>query len=247
VTHLKRRVLPQRSRAPRPSFSNLGLGYFRRPLRGRSHRRHLGETTPFPQGGVWPTRVDVNLAEGVTEKRRQALGAVRLRPCSNGCGLGIAVAEGRIVGVRAYFDIPYDRITSSMVEAAPGKPVLLPVRADRFGPSLDKHAAVTAVEYSANVTPELNRKDGTVATGVPAPERSAASRISISGAFASLGPPVPPAKRLTVPGDDRPRVRRMAARRRVRRVTRHLFYRARQPACPRFIGRMRRSGSAATR
>jgi hypothetical protein len=108
--------------------------------------------------------VDVNLAEGVSEKRRQALGAVRLRPCSNGCGLGIAVAEGRIVGVRAYFDIPYDRITSSMVEAAPGKPVLLPVRADRFGPSLDKHAAVTAVEYSANVTPELNRKDGTVAT-----------------------------------------------------------------------------------
>ena len=59
-----------------------------------------GERTPFARGAEWPIRVDHVLAEGVEEKDvgRWVQSACVL--CSNGCGLDIAVNDGRIVGVR---------------------------------------------------------------------------------------------------------------------------------------------------
>jgi hypothetical protein len=52
------------------------------------------------------------------------------------------------------FEVPTEKITSSMIEVVPGT-TTLPVRAYWFGPTLSDHAAVTAVEYSARLTPEL--------------------------------------------------------------------------------------------
>ena len=59
-----------------------------------------GERTPHPRATSWPTRVDLNLAEGVTpdEVERWVQSACVL--CANGCGMDIAVRDGRIVGVR---------------------------------------------------------------------------------------------------------------------------------------------------
>jgi anaerobic selenocysteine-containing dehydrogenase len=59
-----------------------------------------GEETPFPQGGDWPARVDVTLEDGVSESDVERWVQSACVLCSNGCGLDIAVAEGRIVGVR---------------------------------------------------------------------------------------------------------------------------------------------------
>src|SRR5947209_4294745 len=63
-----------------------------------------GERTPFASGGDWPVRVDTQLVSGA-EVERWVQSACVL--CSNGCGLDIAVADGRIVGVRGRAD---DRI-----------------------------------------------------------------------------------------------------------------------------------------
>jgi anaerobic selenocysteine-containing dehydrogenase len=59
-----------------------------------------GPRTPYAQAGAWPARVDSFLDESVTpgEVDRWVQSACVL--CSNGCGLDIAVAGGRIVGVR---------------------------------------------------------------------------------------------------------------------------------------------------
>src|SRR3954469_3831474 len=59
-----------------------------------------GTRTPYGSGGPWPTRVDMRLADGVTEDRvdRWVPSATILH--SNGDGLDIAVKDGRIVGVR---------------------------------------------------------------------------------------------------------------------------------------------------
>ncbi|MGN7701604.1 molybdopterin oxidoreductase family protein [Cellulosimicrobium sp. 22601] len=59
-----------------------------------------GTRTPYGPGDEWPVRVDSHLAEGVTED-----GVERWVPSasilhSNGDGLDVAVADGRIVGVR---------------------------------------------------------------------------------------------------------------------------------------------------
>jgi anaerobic selenocysteine-containing dehydrogenase len=57
-----------------------------------------GERTPLACGGDWSARVDVNLDVPEAEVERWVQSACVL--CSNGCGLDIAVKDGRIVGVR---------------------------------------------------------------------------------------------------------------------------------------------------
>ncbi|BDH59428.1 molybdopterin oxidoreductase family protein [Tsukamurella sp. PLM1] len=66
-----------------------------------------GERTPFGAGGTWPARVDTHLVDGIVESQvdRWVKGACLL--CSNGCGVEVAVADGRIVGMRGRAD---DRI-----------------------------------------------------------------------------------------------------------------------------------------
>jgi anaerobic selenocysteine-containing dehydrogenase len=62
--------------------------------------RPWGERTPYAAGGRWPERVDSYLAEGVdaSQVRSWVRSASLLH--SNGDAMDIAVAEGRIVGVR---------------------------------------------------------------------------------------------------------------------------------------------------
>src|SRR4051812_41346554 len=57
-----------------------------------------GKRTPFASGAGWPARVDAHLQVPEADVERWAQSACVL--CSNGCGLDIAVAGGRIVGVR---------------------------------------------------------------------------------------------------------------------------------------------------
>ena len=59
-----------------------------------------GARTPYPADTPWPARVDSFLAEGVAESDvdRWVRGACLL--CSNGCGLEVAVKDGRMVGMR---------------------------------------------------------------------------------------------------------------------------------------------------
>lgn len=69
----------------------------------RSHRRIAepwGEPTPYGPGEPWPQRVDLQLADGLTEDDvdRWVPSASVLH--SNGDALDIAVKDGRIVGVR---------------------------------------------------------------------------------------------------------------------------------------------------
>src|SRR5215207_10273087 len=59
-----------------------------------------GERTPFAAGGTWPVRRDEFLAEGVSEADVERWVQSACVLCSNGCALDIAVADGRIVGVR---------------------------------------------------------------------------------------------------------------------------------------------------
>jgi anaerobic selenocysteine-containing dehydrogenase len=59
-----------------------------------------GERTPYPSGSRWPARVDQHLVDGVgpDDVERWVRGACLL--CSNGCGVEVAVAGDRIVGIR---------------------------------------------------------------------------------------------------------------------------------------------------
>src|SRR3989440_4858868 len=57
-----------------------------------------GSPAPFAQGAEWPVRVDQYLTVEPAEVQSWHPSACVL--CSNGCGLDIGVAEGRIVGVR---------------------------------------------------------------------------------------------------------------------------------------------------
>jgi anaerobic selenocysteine-containing dehydrogenase len=59
-----------------------------------------GERTPFPAGAEWPVRRDHVLAEGMSEDDVERWVQSVCVLCSNGCALDIAVADGRIVGVR---------------------------------------------------------------------------------------------------------------------------------------------------
>jgi anaerobic selenocysteine-containing dehydrogenase len=58
-----------------------------------------GPRTPYGPDEVWPTRVDQLLEPGVDESRVDWVQSACVL-CSNGCGLDIAVRDGRIVGVR---------------------------------------------------------------------------------------------------------------------------------------------------
>jgi anaerobic selenocysteine-containing dehydrogenase len=57
-----------------------------------------GERTPFAARSDWATRVDVQLEVAESEVEQWVQSACVL--CSNGCGMDIAVKDGRIVGVR---------------------------------------------------------------------------------------------------------------------------------------------------
>ena len=62
-----------------------------------------GASTPFAPGESWPTRVDELLLDGVDREGVEWFQSACVL-CSNGCGLDIAVSEGRIVGVRGRGD-----------------------------------------------------------------------------------------------------------------------------------------------
>jgi ferredoxin-nitrate reductase len=63
-----------------------------------------GERTPHPPGTSWPVRVDLHLADGIEERDVDAWVPSACVLCSNGCGLHIAVKDGRMVGVRGRAD-----------------------------------------------------------------------------------------------------------------------------------------------
>jgi ferredoxin-nitrate reductase len=58
-----------------------------------------GTRTPHARGEPWPTRVDQFLDDGVEEDAVAWVQSACVL-CSNGCGMDVAVHEGRIVGVR---------------------------------------------------------------------------------------------------------------------------------------------------
>ncbi|MFL6151241.1 MAG: molybdopterin oxidoreductase family protein [Ornithinibacter sp.] len=59
-----------------------------------------GRSTPYAGGEPWPARVDTHLVDGVAEDDVEHWVRSACVLCSNGCGLDIAVAGGRMVGVR---------------------------------------------------------------------------------------------------------------------------------------------------
>lgn len=59
-----------------------------------------GRRTPHPRGTSWPSRVDESLAEGIDPSHVDRWVQSACVLCANGCGLDIAVKDGRIVGVR---------------------------------------------------------------------------------------------------------------------------------------------------
>jgi ferredoxin-nitrate reductase len=63
-----------------------------------------GARTPFAAGTPWPERVDVNLADGVTESDVDRWVRSACVLCSYGCGVDIAVKDGRLVGIRGRAD-----------------------------------------------------------------------------------------------------------------------------------------------
>jgi ferredoxin-nitrate reductase len=70
---------------------------------GGSHPRTRdvwGVRTPIEAGGLWPVRVDQYLQEGITEPQVDRWVQSACLLCSNGCGVDIAVSDGRMVGVR---------------------------------------------------------------------------------------------------------------------------------------------------
>jgi len=62
-----------------------------------------GTRTPFAPGEAWPIRVDTQLEPGIEESSVTWVKSACVL-CSNGCGLDIAVSDGRIVGVRGRAD-----------------------------------------------------------------------------------------------------------------------------------------------
>jgi ferredoxin-nitrate reductase len=59
-----------------------------------------GDRTPFASGQTWPARVDQCLEPGVSEGDVDRWVQSACLLCSNGCGVDIAVSDGRMVGVR---------------------------------------------------------------------------------------------------------------------------------------------------
>ena len=59
-----------------------------------------GARTPLAAGDAWSARVDQYLGDGVSEQDVDRWLQSACVLCSNGCGLDIAVKDGRMVGVR---------------------------------------------------------------------------------------------------------------------------------------------------
>ena len=59
-----------------------------------------GDSTPYAVGQPWPHRVDRFLVDGVEDAQVERWVRSACVLCSNGCGLDIAVADGKVVGVR---------------------------------------------------------------------------------------------------------------------------------------------------
>ena len=59
-----------------------------------------GAPTPHARGTVWPVRVDQHLEEGLSDADVERWVQSACLLCSNGCGVDIAVKDGRMVGVR---------------------------------------------------------------------------------------------------------------------------------------------------
>jgi anaerobic selenocysteine-containing dehydrogenase len=59
-----------------------------------------GVRTPHAKGTVWPARIDQYLERGIEEESVDRWVQSACLLCSNGCGLDIAVSDGRMVGVR---------------------------------------------------------------------------------------------------------------------------------------------------
>jgi ferredoxin-nitrate reductase len=59
-----------------------------------------GARTPYTPGQAWPERSDLHLVDGLTPSDVDSWVASACLLCSNGCGLDIAVKDGRMVGVR---------------------------------------------------------------------------------------------------------------------------------------------------
>lgn len=72
-----------------------------------------GTRTPYGRGKPWPVRVDLHLADGLTEDDVDAWVPSAAVLHSNGDGLEIAVKEGRIVGVRGRAD---DRVNHGRLD-----------------------------------------------------------------------------------------------------------------------------------
>src|ERR671921_2500899 len=62
-----------------------------------------GARTPHAAGEPWPVRVDQFLADGVAEADVEWVRSACVL-CSNGCGMDVAVSDGRLVGVRGRAD-----------------------------------------------------------------------------------------------------------------------------------------------
>jgi ferredoxin-nitrate reductase len=80
---------------------NTGVGLAPEPERVRNV---WGARTPFSPGEPWPERIDVALAEGLTESDVDRWVRSACVLCSNGCGCDIAVKDGRMVGIRGRAD-----------------------------------------------------------------------------------------------------------------------------------------------
>ncbi|MGN6425388.1 MAG: molybdopterin oxidoreductase family protein [Leifsonia sp.] len=97
-----------------------------------------GARTPYANG-EWPARVDTMLADGVTEADVERWVRSACVLCSNGCGLDIAVKDGRMVGVRGRADDAINR--------------------GRLGPK-GLYASWQAMEARDRLTTPLVRRDG---------------------------------------------------------------------------------------
>ena len=71
------------------------------PTSGTDRTRDVwGPRTPYGAGTAWPERRDEFLVDGVSGDQVERWVASACLLCSNGCGIEIAVAGDRMVGVR---------------------------------------------------------------------------------------------------------------------------------------------------
>jgi len=63
-----------------------------------------GPVTAYRAGEVWPRRIDMKLADGISTDQVDRWVQSACVLCSNGCGMDIAVKDGKMVGVRGRGD-----------------------------------------------------------------------------------------------------------------------------------------------